>query len=171
MIILHLSPKASNDQPKHSTYRSSSGYTTAVGKYKKSGKKYFVKPKEDKIKESPLLNLKKPSPISPWIYVGLNNTSRHRETFVKNYVLNYLGVTIEDLSIKKGKGGISIKKKIFYYAMKTYCKLKLQYIADLTGTDHANVLHHIRDVEDKLDINDKKYVKVIEDLNKVLKND
>lgn len=107
--------------------------------------------------------------ISPYLFAGIDRSNTTE--YVQSYVLSYLGITLEELGVKKKKGELVAKKKIFCYIMRHYTKLNLSEIGKLINMVHANVLHHINDITDKLEVKDEVIVRQVEEINKVLKHD
>jgi len=61
-------------------------------------------------------------------------------------------------------------RRLCYYFIRRYTDLPLRVIGELYGQDHATVMHHIRYVDDILEIKGKEMSADVDDINRAIIN-
>jgi chromosomal replication initiation ATPase DnaA len=104
--------------------------------------------------------------ISPYIYPILTN--KHKTAFVVQLILSKFGYDKDSIRSTSSKKEIVLAKKVLAYYLYKECKLTLVDIAGRISLDHSSVSHHLKDIKEKIEIQDKKILPIINELNTLL---
>ena len=92
-----------------------------------------------------------------------------KPSFIKSVVCAHTGVSVNDISKRTRRREIVQARHIAMYFLSKYTRLSLKSIGDQFGSyDHSTVIHAKNLCEDQLDINNKVFTKLINDIEKEL---